>query len=43
MEQVRERLRTEVEQLRGEMADLMQAAVNISAEALPRNASRTKW
>ena len=34
IEQVRERLRTEVEQLRSQVADLMQAAVNISAEAL---------
>ena len=33
-EAVRERLRTEVEQLRSQVADLMQAAVNISAEAL---------
>ena len=34
IEQVRERLRTELEQLRSQVADLMQAAVNISAEAL---------
>ena len=34
MEQVRERLKTEVEMLRGEIASLMQAAVNISSEAL---------
>ena len=34
IEQVRERLRTEVDQLRSQVADLMQAAVNISAEAL---------
>ena len=34
IEQVRERLRTEVEQLRSQVADLMQAPVNISAEAL---------
>ena len=34
IEQVRERLRTEVEQLRSQVADLMQGAVNISAEAL---------
>ena len=34
IEQVRERLRTEVEQLRSQVTDLMQAAVNISAEAL---------
>ncbi|MBV2163119.1 heat-inducible transcriptional repressor HrcA [Comamonas nitrativorans] len=34
IEQVRERLRTEVEQLRGQVADLMQAAVQLSAEAL---------
>ena len=31
---MRERLRTEVEQLRSEVADVMQAAVNIGAEAL---------
>jgi len=34
MEQVRERLKTEVEMLRGEIAALMQAAVNVSSEAL---------
>ncbi len=34
MEQVRERLKTEVDQLRGEIADLMQAAVNAGTEAL---------
>ncbi|QIL43156.1 heat-inducible transcriptional repressor HrcA [Acidovorax sp. HDW3] len=34
MEQVRERLKTEVERLRGEVATLMQAAVNVSSEAL---------
>ena len=34
MEQVRERLKTEVDMLRGEIAALMQAAVNISSEAL---------
>ena len=34
IEQVRERLHTEVEQLRSQVTDLMQAAVNISAEAL---------
>ncbi len=34
IEQVRESLKTEVEQLRGQVADLMQAAVNLSAEAL---------
>ena len=34
IEQVRERLRTEVEQLRSQVTDLMQAGVNISAEAL---------
>ncbi len=34
IEQVRERLKHEVETLRGEIATLMQAAVNISSEAL---------
>lgn len=34
MEQVRERLKGEVERLRGEVASLMQAAVNVSSEAL---------
>ena len=34
MEQVRERLKTEVERLRGEVAALMQAAVNVGSEAL---------
>ena len=34
MEQVRERLKTEVESLRFEIASLMQAAVNVSSEAL---------
>ena len=34
MEQVRERLKTEVESLRSEIAGLMQAAVNVSSEAL---------
>lgn len=34
MEQVRERLKTEVEMLRGEIVALMQAAVNVSSEAL---------
>ncbi len=34
MEQVRERLKTEVESLRGEVAALMQAAVNVGSEAL---------
>jgi len=34
MEQVRERLKTEVETLRSEIASLMQAAVHISSEAL---------
>ncbi len=34
MEQVRERLKTEVESLRFEIAGLMQAAVNVSSEAL---------
>ncbi len=34
IEQVRERIKTEVEQLRGEIATLMQAAVHASSEAL---------
>lgn len=34
MEQVRERLKTEVDQLRGEIAELMQAAVNAGTDAL---------
>ena len=34
MEQVRERLKLEVEQLRGEIATLMKAAVDVSTEAL---------
>ena len=34
IEMVRERLRTEVESLQGEIAALMQAAVNVSSEAL---------
>lgn len=34
IEQVRERLKSEVEALRGEIATLMQAAVNISSEAM---------
>ncbi|ODS92945.1 MAG: heat-inducible transcriptional repressor HrcA [Comamonas sp. SCN 65-56] len=34
MEQVRERLKTEVDNLRGEIAQLMQAAVSASSEAL---------
>lgn len=34
VEQVRERLRTEVDQLRGEIAQLMQAAVQVSSEVL---------
>jgi heat-inducible transcriptional repressor len=34
MEQVRERLQLEVKQLQGEIAQLMQAAVNVSSEAL---------
>ncbi|WP_312303704.1 heat-inducible transcriptional repressor HrcA [Pulveribacter sp.] len=34
MEQVRERLKGEVEQLRGEIADLMQAAVSAGTEAM---------
>lgn len=34
MEQVREHMQQEVEQLRGEVASLMQAAVNVSAEVM---------
>ena len=34
IEQVRERLKLEVEQLRGQVADLMHAAVSVSAEAM---------
>jgi heat-inducible transcriptional repressor len=34
MEQVRERLKSEMQQLQGEIAQLMQAAVNVSSEAL---------
>ncbi len=34
IDQVRERIKQEVEQLRGEVATLMQAAVNVSAEAM---------
>jgi heat-inducible transcriptional repressor len=34
IEQVRERLKTEVEQLRGEIATLMQTAVEASSEAM---------
>ena len=34
IEQVRERIKTEIEQLRGEIATLMQAAVQVSSEAL---------
>lgn len=34
MEKVRERIKTEVEMLQGEIAALMQAAVNVSSEAL---------
>ena len=34
MEEVRSRLQSEVEQLRGEVASLMQAAVNVGAEAM---------
>ena len=34
MEEVRARLQTEVEQLRGEVTSLMQAAVNVGAEAM---------
>ena len=41
MEQVRERLKTEVERLRGEVAALMQAAVNVGSEALSQ--ARTMW
>ncbi|RGE46623.1 heat-inducible transcriptional repressor HrcA [Comamonas testosteroni] len=37
MEEVRARIKTEVEQLRGEVADLMQAAVNVGAEVMSRN------
>ena len=37
IEQVRERLQQEVEKLRGEIATLMQAAVNISSEALTQS------
>ena len=37
MEEVRTRIKTEVEQLRGEVADLMQAAVNVGAEVMSRN------
>ena len=36
IEQVRERLKNEVETLRGEIATLMQAAVNVGSEALAR-------
>jgi heat-inducible transcriptional repressor len=36
IEQVRERLKNEVETLRGEIASLMQAAVNVGSEALTR-------
>ena len=34
IEQVRERIKTEIEQLRGEIATLMQAAVQVSSEAM---------
>lgn len=34
IEQVRERIKQEVDQLRGEVAELMQAAVNVGAEAM---------
>lgn len=34
MEKVRERIKTEVESLQGEIAELMTAAVNVSSEAL---------
>ena len=37
MEEVRARLKTEVEQLRGEVATLMQAAVNVGAEVMSGN------
>ena len=37
MEEVRARIKTEVEQLRGEVASLMQAAVNVGAEVMSRN------
>ncbi|MDL5036294.1 heat-inducible transcriptional repressor HrcA [Comamonas resistens] len=37
MEEVRVRLKTEVEQLRGEVASLMQAAVNVGAEVMSGN------
>jgi heat-inducible transcriptional repressor len=41
IEQVRERLQGEVESLRSEIATLMQAAVAVSSEAMPRR--RTRW
>ena len=37
MEEVRVRLKTEVEQLRGEVASLLQAAVNVGAEVMSGN------
>ncbi|KQR50178.1 heat-inducible transcriptional repressor HrcA [Acidovorax sp. Leaf160] len=37
MEQVRERLKSEVDQLRGEIADLMQAAVSAGTEAMTQS------
>ena len=37
MEQVRERLKSEVDQLRGEISDLMQAAVNAGTEAMTQS------
>lgn len=37
MEEVRTRIKTEVEQLRGEVASLMHAAVNVSTEVMSRN------
>ena len=37
MEEVRARLKTEVDQLRGEVASLMQAAVNVGAEVMSGN------
>jgi heat-inducible transcriptional repressor len=40
IEDVRERLKTEVEQLRGEIATLMQAAVQASSEALEESQDR---
>jgi heat-inducible transcriptional repressor len=42
IEQVRERLQSEVERLRAEVATLMQAAVNVSAEAM-NPSPRSRW